>query len=705
MNSPLQTLKKHFGYDSFLPNQEEIINLVLEKKDCVAIMPTGSGKSVIYQVPSLIFKGLTVVVSPLIALMKDQVESLRLNGIEAAYINSMLTSSEIDLIQEKLGKGEIDLLYMAPEKLLSPNFFGFIETLEISLFAIDEAHCISSWGHDFRPEYSKLSLLKDKFPQIPMIALTATADRITREDIILQLKMNDPEIRLASFNRPNLSLEVRPGVNRFDIILDFIQERPETSGIVYCLSRKSTEEVCKKLNEQGIKSVFYHAGMDRKKRENSQDLFIRDEVPVVCATIAFGMGIDKSNVRWIIHYNLPKTLENYYQEIGRAGRDGLDSDTLLFYSFRDVMMLREFAQNSGQAEIQLEKLHRMQQYAEATSCRRNVLLSYFNEHQEKACGNCDICKNPPKTFDGTLIAQKALSAMIRLKENVASGMLIDVLRGSGRREILDLKYDQIKTYGAGRELSFFEWQQYLLQMLHQGLFDIAYNDNQKIKITDIGRRVLFEGKKVEFVKAEFERKTETVKKAKTKKRTKKEQLNIDLRNILRVLRKELAKKENVPPYLVFNDRSLEDLVEKRPLFQDELLEVNGFGSFKAKKYGPQILDKITAFRIDKKDKGSSYLYTTKLLNEGNTINEIAKTRDLNVITVMGHLITYFEQDPEFEILKHLPEFDPQPIITFIREYFTLQGETPANKLIHEQFRGKYEYHQIRIAYLMYGRER
>lgn len=700
MTPPLQILKKHFGFDNFLPNQEEIIELILQGRDTLAVMPTGSGKSIIFQVPSQIFEGLTIVVSPLIALMKDQVESLRLNGIAAAYINSMLHPNEVDDIIHELETNKLDLLYMAPEKLLTPQFLSLIEKLNLSLIAIDEAHCISTWGHDFRPEYSKLALLKEKFKKVPMVALTATADRITREDIIEQLHLNNPEVRVASFNRPNLSLEVRPGVNRFEIILDFLEGRPGTSGIIYCLSRRSTEELSDKLNAQGIKSTHYHAGMDRTERDKAQEAFIRDEIPVICATIAFGMGIDKSNVRWIIHYNLPKTMENYYQEIGRAGRDGLPSDTLLFYSFRDVMMLREFAESSGQPEIQVEKLQRMQQFAEATSCRRNVLLSYFNEHREKPCGNCDICKNPPKSFDGTAIAQKALSAMVRLKQNVASGMLIDVLRGSGKREIFEMGFHKIKTYGAGRDLGYFEWQQYLLQMLHQGLFDIAYQDKRKLKISPVGKKVLFDGKKVYFVRPQIQRKAGYEKPVFTKKRTKKEQRKMDLLDILKDLRKELANLENVPPYLIFNDRTLEELAEKRPAFEQDFLKISGIGEHKAKKYGKKILQKIRSFKIEEKEKGSSYLYSKKLLDEGNSINEIARIRELNVMTIMDHLISYYEKDRSFRILDHLPNFDSKPIIDFIREYTTIQGEMPPKKEVHEHFRGEYEYYQIRIGYLM-----
>jgi ATP-dependent DNA helicase RecQ len=704
MKTALQVLKKHFGFDQFLPNQEEIIQAILEGKDALAVMPTGSGKSIIFQLPSLMKEGLTIVVSPLIALMKDQVEGLRLNGINAEYLNSMLGATEIDEILSKLGQGKVDLLYLAPEKLLSGDFITQLDKWNVTLFAIDEAHCISNWGHDFRPEYSQLSQLKEKFPDIPMVALTATADKITRDDIVLQLSLKDPRILVASFDRPNLSLEVLPGVKRFMVIEEFIKKRPDSSGIIYCLSRKSTEELSQKLNEIGIEARHYHAGMQREERNEAQELFIRDEIPVICATIAFGMGIDKSNVRWIIHYNLPKSLENYYQEIGRAGRDGIPSDTLLFYSFRDVMLLREFAENSGQPDIKLEKLQRMQQYAEATSCRRNVLLSYFNEHVEIPCGNCDICQHPPKTFDGTTIAQKALSAIVRLKENVSSGLLIDVLRGSGKREILEQGFQKIKTWGAGREISFFDWQQYLLQMLHQGLFDIAYNDHRKLKVTAIGKKVLFENKKVDFVKPVSYQNRIKSEGTRLKKRSKAEQMKMDLTDLLKEWRKKRAKTENVPPYVIFNDKTIDELAEKRPVFSTELIQISGIGDHKAKKYGKEVMKIMLTFKIDHKDKGSSYLYSKKLLDEGNSINKIAEIRDLNVMTVMQHLISVFEKDLDFPILQHLPPFDVAAMVDFIEEYQKIQGETPPNKLIYDHFKGRFEYHQIRIAQLMVLRD-
>jgi len=696
---PLQLLKKHFGYPSFRPDQAQVIDHVLAKKDVLTIMPTGSGKSINFQIPALIFEGLTIVVSPLIALMKDQVDSLKSNGIQADFINSTITAKQAELVHKKIDTGELKLLYVAPEKLLSQNFIQYIKQQNISLIAIDEAHCISSWGHDFRPEYSKLSTLRDQFTGVPVIALTATADKITRDDIVNQLKLNQPEIIIASFNRPNLSLNVLPGIERFERILDFIENHKGSSGIVYCLSRKSTEDICAKLNASGVRSVYYHAGMDRKGRENSQDLFIKDEVSVICATIAFGMGIDKSNVRWVIHYNMPKSIENFYQEIGRAGRDSLASDTLMFYSFRDVILLRKFAEESGQSEIQLSKLYRMQQYAEASSCRRKVLLSYFNEHKEDNCGNCDVCKNPPESFDGTVIAQKALSAIFRTTERVASNLLIDILRGSGKKEIFELGFDKIKTYGAGRDISFMDWQQYLLQMMHLGLFDIAYDQGQKLKITEIGRKVLFEEKKIDLVKPAIGMGMLKERTKLEKKLTKKERQQIELMDVLKDLRKSIADKEKVPAYVIFSDHTLNELSINKPHFLHEMLDIPGIGEYKLSKYGQSFLDAIISFKIENKVSGSTALYTKQLIDEGKNIQEIAEIRNLSAITIISHLTNVYEHDETFEIFNYIPVFDPQAMIDFIS---TKKGNI-SQKEVFEKFRGQFEYHQVKIAFIKYSR--
>ena len=560
----LQTLKTYFGYDSFRPLQEDIIRHLMDRKDALVLMPTGGGKSICYQLPALLSEGTAVVVSPLISLMKDQVETLCANGIAAGALNSNNDETENASLRRACMEGKLKLLYISPEKLLAEANY-LLRDMHISLFAIDEAHCISQWGHDFRPEYTQMGILHQLFPQVPIIALTATADKITREDIIKQLHLNQPRIFISSFDRPNLSLTVKRGYQQKEkskAILDFIARHPGESGIIYCMSRSKTETVAQMLQKQGIKSAVYHAGLSPARRDEAQDDFINDRVQVVCATIAFGMGIDKSNVRWVIHYNLPKSIESFYQEIGRAGRDGMPSDTLLFYSLADLILLTKFATDSGQQSINLEKLQRMQQYAEADICRRRILLSYFGENTTCDCGNCDVCKNPPERFDGTIIVQKALSAIARSEQQIGTGILVDILRGNMSSEVTERGYHRLKTFGAGREVPARDWHDYLLQMLQLGYFEIAYNENNHLKITQSGTDVLFGRARALLVTIRREEAVQATRGRKRKATVPTKELPLGLPNTesgelfeaLRTLRKRLADQEALPAYIVLSDK-------------------------------------------------------------------------------------------------------------------------------------------------------
>jgi len=489
-------LKTHFGYDHFRENQLDIIQDIIAGKDALVIMPTGGGKSMCFQLPALALPGTALVISPLIALMKDQVDALRANGIRASYYNSTQAKEEIEKVTQDLRQNKLDLIYVAPESLSLLDVI--LDEIDISLIAIDEAHCISSWGHDFRPAYTQLGYLKSKFSNTPLIALTATADIATQDDIAEQLSIPQVKRYISSFDRPNLFLDIRPGQNRIQQILRFLDNHPFESGIIYCLSRKSTEQLAQKLRNANHTAKAYHAGLNAEERSNIQEEFINDKIPIIVATIAFGMGIDKSNVRWVIHYNMPKNLEGYYQEIGRAGRDGLPSHTLLFYSYADTIQLRKFIENSANIDYQTAKLERMQQYAEALSCRRKVLLHYFGELLTEDCGNCDICKNNPEYFDGTTIAQKVLSGVARLKEQEALGMVIDVLRGSHNATVYEKNYQHIKTFGAAKNIAWKDLQQYIIQMINQGLLEIRFRESGRLLLTTIAKEVLFKEKKVQL---------------------------------------------------------------------------------------------------------------------------------------------------------------------------------------------------------------
>jgi len=591
----LELLQQYYGYQSFRSIQYDVIEANLRNDDVLVLMPTGGGKSICFQIPALMREGVCLVVSPLIALMKDQVDGLVANGISAAYLNSSQSADEEKAVMEAAANGNLKLLYIAPERLLG-MLQTFLSLIKVSMIAIDEAHCISQWGHDFRPEYTKLGLLRERFPEVPVIALTATADKTTQRDIIKQLKLKSENVFVSSFDRANLSLKVKRGMSEKDKLKEIVQlinKKKGQSGIIYCLSRKGTEKMAAELNMHGIVATCYHAGMSAEARSKVQEEFINDNISVICATIAFGMGIDKSNIRWVIHNNLPKNIESYYQEIGRAGRDGVKAETILYYSYKDLITLTKFASESGQKELQLEKLNFMQKYCEARICRRKILLGYFSEALENNCNNCDVCLNPPKYIDATILAQKALSAMIRMDEKVGINTLVLVLRGSKDIEVLANGYDKIKTYGAGKDVSIQHWKNYILQMIQVGLIEMAYDESFTLKVSEFGKRVIKLGLKIELSNA-AELVIEVAEKSAMAKDFADAEHPLLIR--LKAFRKDIAKTLNVPPYVIFTDKTLEEIIEKEPINEAELLRVSGISAKKMKQAGAEIIAIVRSFK-------------------------------------------------------------------------------------------------------------
>ncbi|WP_426491740.1 DNA helicase RecQ [Hymenobacter sp. 102] len=743
LESARKVLKQYYGYDSFRPMQEDIIRNVLSGQDTVVLMPTGGGKSVCFQVPAVVQEGVCVVVSPLIALMKDQVEALKANGISAAYINSSVGQSEQNNIAADCLNGYLKLLYVSPEKLLSEGFLTFLRRLRISMFAIDEAHCISSWGHDFRPEYTQLRVLREQFPQVPIIALTATADRLTQRDIQTQLRLNNPRVFLSSFDRPNLNLIVRPGQDRVGGILEFLERHPGESGIIYCLSRKQCETLAQKIQAKGVKAGFYHAGMTPNQRAAVQEGFLKDDLQVIVATIAFGMGIDKSNVRWVIHYNLPKNIEGYYQEIGRAGRDGAPGTAVLFYSFADVMSLRDMLtkENPNLTQLNLTKLERMQQFAEAAGCRRKILLNYFGETLPQDCGNCDICRNPPTTFDGTELAQKALSAVVRGRERLSISLLIDVLRGMRNQAVLSQGLDQIKTYGAGRDLPYLDWYSYVHQMLNDGLLYIAYEEGYALKMTSLGREVLQGQRPVSMKKFQPAEKAEKPAKGRKAAAAKATATTPEagLFEALRALRKRIADEQGVPPYVIFTDTTLQEMAVERPVNRNAMLAISGVGMKKFENYGEAFIREVLAHGgnpaaladLDEDDvptdlgfdaaaparaprkraakaapepagETTGTLETTFQLHRmGLSVEAIAERRDLAVSTVQTHLTTGYAKGLALRIEEFLK---PQELAEIQTAQAQLGG-SPMLRDLFDHLREQYDYFRLRLALLYFKRMR
>lgn len=663
MSRPLTILKNKYGYSSFRPGQEEIIKNVLMGRDSLVLMPTGGGKSLCYQIPALSLPGTAIVVSPLIALMNDQVQALQANGIQAMALHSNQPEEINARALELAAKEELKMIYVSPERLML-DIEKIASTVKVSMVAIDEAHCISQWGHDFRPVYKELRKVKEKFPKVPVIALTATADRLCRSDIATSLALEDPFTWIGSFDRPNISLSVMPDPGkkkRLAVISGLIDANPLDSGIVYCLSRKKTEDMHKSLLEMGYKSVCYHAGMLPADRERSQRAFVNGEAQVVCATVAFGMGIDKSNIRWVVHNNIPGNIESYYQEIGRAGRDGLPAEAIMFYNYGDFITRKGFVEESGQREVNTEKLEFIQKYAEASICRRRILLSYFSEEASCDCGNCDNCRNPREKFDGTVLAQKVLSAVIRI--NCAEGIntVIDILRGLNNSVIIQRRYHMIKTYGAGRDLSSGEWHSYILQMIQLGLLEVAYEDRFHLRPTPYGMKVV---RGQENIQLSLFRETKFYDPKKRKKPVVEEQLprfaskEEELYFQLKMLRRDLATEERIPPHTVFSDATLVDMVAKRPVDIEAMANVEGMSAVKLGKYGRKFIPVIRKFiGLKPKPPGTSLSETSALFDAGLSAEQIAEVKGLKLSTIRNHLAELTEKGKVTDFHRIISEMD------------------------------------------------
>jgi len=694
----LTILQEKFGYAAFRLEQEAIINSVLQKKDTFALMPTGGGKSLCYQIPALVFEGLTIVISPLIALMKDQVDALRVNGIQAAYLNSTQGYQEQESILNKIQSKELKLLYLAPESA----FFKKLSSFNISLIAIDEAHCISQWGHDFRPEYLMLAQLKRTMPHVPVIALTATADRLTRKDILEKLELNNPVTFVSSFNRTNIRYTVEAKRGSFDKLLSFLETRKGEAGIIYCLSRASVETLAQDLKNVGFNALPYHAGLEKNIRIRHQELFLRDEVNIMVATVAFGMGIDKSNVRYVVHMDLPKNIEGYYQETGRAGRDGLDSEALLFYSYADVSKLKKFVEiegNTEQTKIQLRKLDQMATYADSLACRRKYLLNYFDETTVNYCGNCDVCLTRTEQTDGTILAQKALSAVSRLQERFGAGYVIDFLRGSNAAKIQE-EHKQLKTFGIGADVSKDEWSALFRDLVSQGYLTKSEGVYPVLKLTATSAQVLRGAEKVMITKT----------KEKIEIQSQTADYEKELLQQLKNRRRELATEENVPAYIVLSDATLMEVATYLPHTKEEIRKISGFGEVKIDKYGNEFADIVADYCIENKLQSRIHLKASKperrerperdtdtkqksfeLFKSGNSIEEIASLRGLSLITIEGHLAFYVQQGK----LSIDQLIDTSKIPEIKKAIGQIGGKvlTPIKELLGD----KYSYGEIRIV--------
>jgi ATP-dependent DNA helicase RecQ len=694
----LGALKHYFGYDNFRLEQERVIETILSGRDTLGIMPTGGGKSICFQLPAMLLPGITIVVSPLIALMKDQVDSLLANGIEAAYLNSSLSAAEQQKVITSALNGHIKLLYLAPERL-NVQAFDFLYKLNPSLFAIDEAHCISQWGHDFRPEYLQLATLKKHFPQVPVIALTASADKLTQQDILDKLALHQPQVFISSFNRPNIYYYVKPKKNAIAHIIEYLKKHKDESGIIYTLSRKSTEELARRIAEFGFSTAYYHAGMDPRERGMVQEAFRKDDVKIIVATIAFGMGIDKSNVRFVIHHDVPKNIEGYYQETGRAGRDGAHSEALLFYSVADIMKLKRFISiddNPAQTAVSEKKLKQMQHFCENEGCRRQYLLQYFGEAAPPYCGSCDYCLSSLEEKDATEHAQKLFSAIVRTGERFGAGYIIDFLRGSASQNI-HAAHKELKTYGVGKDLKKDEWQWTIKQLVASHMLDVSEDQFTTLRLNENSRKILKGELQVKLVaRKEIETETEYV-----------ADYDNDLLQELKQVRYKLAEQENVPGYNIIADNSLIEIATYLPLNYNDLKRIAGFGDYKVSKYGASFLKPVLAYCKEKGEDtrmhfktGSStrerkpvekrsgpsdtQQATLTLYRDGLGIEEIATQRGLSIGTVEGHLAVFIA-DGTLDATRFMSQDKLDRIVVAIKQSGQVYAAKPVKDLLGDDF--------------------
>ena len=594
--TPKEILQAVFGYSDFRPHQQEIIEGIVSQRDAFILMPTGGGKSLCYQLPALCLHGTVIVVSPLISLMKDQVDALQANGVAAACYNSSLNEKTSRALLAQFHAGELDLLYVAPERLMSASFQARLDDIDISLFAVDEAHCVSQWGHDFRPEYVQLGQLRQRFPGIPMAAFTATADPQTRGDIIQRLQLHNPDIYVTGFDRPNIRYGALEKAKPFDQLTTFLAGHQGDAGIVYALSRKRVEEVAGKLQAAGFRALPYHAGLPAAQRQAAHEQFMRDEIDVVVATVAFGMGIDKPDVRFVVHYDLPRNIEGYYQETGRAGRDGLPADTLLLFGAQDMVLARRMVEgneNEQQRRIESHKLNSMVAFAESLTCRRRVLLNYFGEELGDACGNCDICSDPPECYDATVDAQKALSCVYRVGQRFGMRHVVDVLRGADNERVRSLRHNELSTYGIGNDHTDAEWTSLFRQLIHRGYLVQDIASYSILKLTPEARPLLKGEAKLELARPRIRERNKKKRKLVVPVEGRDEMLF----ELLRELRKDLAREEGIAPYMVFGDAALTQMAILLPSNRDEFLDINGVGASKLEKYGDVFLKEISGYRV------------------------------------------------------------------------------------------------------------